>query len=124
MLARGLATIVLLVLSNTFMTFAWYGHLRYGAQLGAQRFGIVGMILLSWLVALLEYSFMIPANRIGYQGTGGPFSLVELRVIQEVVSLSVFIAIATLVFRTVHVQWNHVVGFVLLVAAVGFIFWK
>jgi hypothetical protein len=119
---RGLLTIVLLVISNTFMTFAWYGHLRYSGRLEAGRFGIVGIVLLSWMIALFEYAFMIPANRIGYIGTGGPFTMVQLRAIQEAVSLTVFAVIATTVFGTMRLQWNHLVGFVLLVAAVYFIF--
>ncbi|MCX7930674.1 MAG: DMT family protein [Chlorobi bacterium] len=122
MVLRGVLTVLLLAISNAFMTFAWYGHLRYSGQLGGGRFGIVGIILSSWMIALLEYMFMIPANRIGYVGTGGPFTMVQLRAIQEAVSLTVFALIATTIFGTVRLQWNHVVGFVLLVAAVYFIF--
>lgn len=122
MLLRGLATIVLLLISNTFMTFAWYGHLRYTSQLGAERFGIIGIVLVSWFVALFEYLFMIPANRIGYTGMGGPFTLFQLRAIQEAVNLIVFTIIAVYVFGTIRLAWNHVVGFVLLIAAVYFIF--
>lgn len=122
MVARAIATIVFLMLSNTFMTFAWYGHLRYSQQLGVERFGTIGIVLLSWLLALPEYSFMIPANRLGYVGTGGPFTLIELKVIQEAVSLLVFTLIAVYVFGTVRFGWNHAVGFALLIGAVYFIF--
>ncbi len=119
---RAVATILLLVISNTFMTIAWYGHLRYSSTLGVERFGVVGVVLVSWFIALLEYAFMVPANRIGFIGNGGPFTLVELKVIQEVVSLTVFTVIASAVFGTMRLAWNHVVGFVLLVGAVYFIF--
>jgi uncharacterized protein (DUF486 family) len=122
MLLCALATIALLVLSNAFMTFAWYGHLRYSGQLGIERFGLVGIILSSWLIALFEYVFMIPANRIGYLGSGGPFTLFQLKVIQEAVNLVVFTVIAVAVFKSQHLAWNHVVGFLLLLAAVYFFF--
>lgn len=122
MLWRGIATILLLVISHTFMTLAWYGHLRYSAKLGVERFGLVGVILASWLVALLEYAFLVPANRIGYRGLGGPFTLFELKIIAEAISLTVFTIIAVYVFGTERLAWNHVVGFVLLLGAVYFIF--
>ncbi|MCS7001006.1 MAG: DMT family protein [Bacteroidota bacterium] len=122
MLLRGIVTILLLLISNTFMTFAWYGHLRYSAQLEAQRFGMVGIVLISWLIALFEYMFMVPANRVGYVGTGGPFTLFQLRAIQEAVSLVVFVVIAVAVFGTVRLGWNHVLGFILLIGAVLLIF--
>lgn len=122
MYTRGFATILLLVLSNTFMTFAWYGHLRYGGQLGIERFGLVGVIVISWLLALFEYLFMIPANRIGYVGMGGPFTLFQLKIIQEAINLVVFTVIAVGIFKSQHLAWNHVVGFLLLLAAVYFFF--
>ncbi|GIV51190.1 MAG: membrane protein [Candidatus Kapaibacterium sp.] len=122
MFTRGLATILLLVLSNTFMTFAWYGHLRYSGQLGVERFGVAGVIAISWLIALFEYLFMIPANRIGFVGTGGPFTLFQLKIIQEAINLVVFTIIAVAVFKSQHLAWNHAVGFVLLLAAVYFFF--
>lgn len=117
-------TIVLLVLSNVFMTFAWYGHLKFKEMGHAQNLGLFGIILISWGLAFFEYNFMIPANRIGYAGNGGPFSLFQLRIIQEVVSLVVFTVIAVTVFRTETFRLNHLIGFVFLVLAVYFIFKK
>ena len=104
---KGLITIGLLVLSNIFMTMAWYG---------------VAVVLISWGIALFEYFCQVPANRIGFRGNGGPFSLVELKVIQEVVSLTVFTLFVVLVFRTETLRWNHAVGFLFLICAVYFIF--
>lgn len=119
---RAVATILLLIVSNTFMTLAWYGHLRYSSRLGVERFGTIGVVVVSWLIALFEYAFMIPANRIGFRGTGGPFTLVELKVIQEAVSLTVFTLIAVYGFGAMRLTWNHLVGFLLLIGAVYFIF--
>ena len=82
---RGLATVLLLVVSNAFMTLAWYGHIAFKSQL--ERFGLTAIVLLSWGIALFEYCFQVPANRIGSAEFGGPFSIWELKVIQEVVSL-------------------------------------
>jgi len=119
---RAVTTMLLLVISNAFMTMAWYGHLRYSSTLGVERFGMIGVVLVSWLIALFEYVFMIPANRIGFVGTGGPFTLVELKVIQEAVSLTVFTLMAVYVFGSMRLAWNHLVGFLLLIGAVYFIF--
>ena len=84
---KGLWTVGLLVVSNIFMTFAWYGQLRLKGQKWFDNLPLAGVILLCWSVALVEYSFQVPANRIGFHENGGPFSLVQLKVIQEVVSL-------------------------------------
>ena len=89
---RGLATVLLLVVSNAFMTLAWYGHIAFKSRL--ERFGLTAIVLLSWGIALFEYCFQVPANRIGSAEFGGPFSIWELKVIQEVVSLSVFTVFA------------------------------
>jgi len=83
---RALWTVLLLIMSNTFMTLAWYGHLKWGSMKRFQKYGLIGIILISWGVALFEYIFQVPANRIGYRGTGGPFSLMQLKVIQEVIT--------------------------------------
>jgi uncharacterized protein (DUF486 family) len=88
------------------------------------KVGIVGIILLSWGIALFEYFFQVPANRIGYAGNGGPFNLFQLKMIQEVVSLVVFVLFAVLVFKTEKLAWNHLVGFVFIVLAVFFVFKK
>lgn len=119
---KGLYTVLLLVLSNTFMTFAWYGHLRFKDMRWSENLGLVAIVLISWSVALFEYFFQVPANRLGYRGNGGPFSLVELKVIQEAVSLVVFCLFSVLVFRTEPLRWNHLAGFVCLVMAVYFVF--
>lgn len=106
------------------MTLAWYGHLQFYKIPSLARLGIFGVILLSWGIALFEYFFQVPANRIGFSGNGGPFSLFELKLIQEVVSLVVFTIFAVWVFKTDKLAWNHIAGFVCLVMAVVFIFRK
>ena len=121
---KGLITIGLLLVSNTFMTLAWYGHLKFGAIKGLDKLGFVGIVFLSWSIALLEYFCLVPANRIGFAGNGGPFSLFQLKVIQEVISLVVFTLFAVFCFRTETFRWNHLVGFCLLVLAVYFFFRK
>jgi hypothetical protein len=121
---KGLNTIVLLVMSNAFMTFAWYGHLKLKTMSRFENIGIFTVILLSWGIAFFEYSLQVPANRIGYQGTGGPYSLVELKVIQEVVSILVFTAFTLLVFKTEQFRMNHLIGFIFLILSVYFIFKK
>ena len=122
MLSRGIGEIALLVCSNLFMTLAWYGQVMFKSRF--ERIGMVAVIAISWLVALFEYCFMVPANRLGSIEYGGPFSIWELKVIQEVVSLSVFTVIVLLVMKNEALKWNHLVGFVCLVAAVFFIFKK
>ena len=119
---KGLMTIGLLVMSNIFMTMAWYGHLKFSQMKGFDKLGLVAIVLISWGIALFEYFFQVPANRIGFRENGGPFSLVELKVIQEVVSLTVFTLFTVLVFRTEALRWNHIAGFICLILAVYFIF--
>lgn len=106
------------------MTFAWYGHLHFKKITLLQHLGLVGVILISWFLALFEYIFQVPANRLGFNKNGGPFSLIELKTIQEVISLLVFTLITVYVFKTDKFAWNHAVGFVLIVLAVFFIFKK
>ena len=121
---RGLLTILLLVVSNVFMTFAWYGNLKLEEMKITTDWPLFLIILASWGVALCEYSFMIPANRIGFVGRGGPFNLMQLKVIQEVVLLTVFTIIATFIFKGQPLHWNHIVAFICLVLAVFFVFLK
>lgn len=121
---RAFQTIALLIASNTFMTIAWYGHLRYKDVSWLKDIGLVGTIAISWGIALLEYSLMVPANKIGSDADGGPFSIWQLKIIQEVISVSVFILFALLVFKTDTFRWNHAVGFAFLVVAVYFFFKK
>ena len=122
MLSRGIGAVALLVCSNLFMTLAWYGQVMFKSRF--ERIGMVAVIAISWLVALFEYCFMVPANRLGSIQYGGPFNIWELKVIQEVVSLTVFTVIVLLVMKNEALKWNHLVGFVCLVAAVFFIFKK
>ena len=117
-------TIGLLVLSNSFMTLAWYGHLKFAQWPWFAKLGLASVILISWGIALLEYIFQVPANRMGFHGNGGPFSLVELKVIQEVVTLVVFVLFTLVAFKTETLRVNHLVGFVFLVQAVHFVFKK
>lgn len=106
------------------MTFAWYGHLKFKEMKWFEHLPLVAIILISWGIALFEYFFQVPANRIGFKGNGGPFSLVELKVIQEVISLVVFTVFALTIFKTETFRWNHIVGLVFLVLAVYFVFKK
>ncbi|WP_339607780.1 DMT family protein [Roseivirga seohaensis] len=121
---KSLLTIGLLVLSNAFMTLAWYGHLKFAEWKWFSKLGLVSVVLISWGIALFEYSFQVPANKIGFKGNGGPFSLIELKVIQEVITLVVFTAFALVVFKTETFRWNHAIGFGFLILAVYFIFKK
>jgi uncharacterized protein (DUF486 family) len=121
---KAFYTIGLLILSNTFMTLAWYGHLKFKELNWFQNAGLITIVLICWGIALFEYFFQVPANRIGYEGNGGPFSLVELKVIQEVITLVIFSGFMLLVFKNEVLKWNHLVGFVFLVLAVFFVFKK
>jgi uncharacterized protein (DUF486 family) len=120
----GVWSVSLLILSNVFMTLAWYGHLQLHKSERWSALPLYGVILISWLIALAEYTFQVPANRIGSINYGGPFNLFELKVIQEVVSLLVFTVFAVWIFKTDELRWNYMVGFVFLILAVFFIFKK
>ena len=117
-------TILLLIGSNVCMTFAWYGHLKLQEMHISDGWPLILVILFSWGIAFVEYCLMVPANRIGSNRNGGPFSLIQLKVIQEVISLTVFTLIVTLVFKGETLQWNHLVAFVCLILAVFFCFIK
>jgi hypothetical protein len=121
---KGLYTIGLLILSNTFMTLAWYGHLKFVELKWFSKLGLISVVLISWGIALFEYFFQVPANRIGFKQNGGPFSLVELKVIQEVITLIVFTIFSLLAFKNETFRWNHFIGFIFLIMAVYFIFKK
>ena len=121
---KGFYTIGLLILSNTFMTLAWYGHLKFKELNWFENAGLITIVLISWGIALFEYMFQVPANRIGYEGNGGPFSLVQLKVIQEVITLVIFSGFLLLFFKNEVLKWNHLVGFVFLILAVYFVFKK
>jgi len=123
-MSRPLVTIFLLIASNTFMTIAWYGHLRFKEVAALKNLGLVGTILLSWGIALLEYSLMVPANKIGSSINGGPFNMWQLKLIQEVISISVFVVFTLVFFKTDQLRWNHIIGFLFLLCAVYFFFRK
>jgi uncharacterized protein (DUF486 family) len=121
---KALITIGLLILSNTFMTFAWYGHLKFKQWSWFNSLSLVGVILISWGIALFEYSFQVPANRIGFTENGGPFTLWQLKVIQEVITLTVFTVFTIVFFKNESFRVNHLIGFGFLILAVYFIFKK
>jgi len=106
-------TIILLSISNVFMTFAWYGHLKYKSS------PLSKVVIISWMIAFFEYCFQVPANRIGY----GLYNAYELKTIQEVITLVVFSAFSVLYLKE-DLRWNYIVGFILIVCAVFFIFKK
>ena len=121
-MAKVIQTIILLVLSNAFMTLAWYGHLKFKDMKWSQSLGLISIILISWGIALFEYMLQVPANRIGFKEYGGPFSLVQLKVIQEVLTLIVLVVFSVVFFKNETFKLNHLIGFVFLVLAVYFIF--
>jgi len=121
---KGLYTIVLLIMSNVFMTLAWYGHLKFAEWKWFSKLGLITVVLISWGIALFEYFFQVPANKIGFKNNGGPFSLVELKVLQEVITLCVFTVFTLIAFKNETLRWNHAVGFLFLVLAVYFVFRK
>ncbi len=118
----ALITVLLLIVSNTFMTFAWYGHLHLANRGITTNWPLWATVLLSWGIALFEYSFMVPANKYGFIGNGGPFTLFQLKVLAEVISLTVFTVIALFVFQGNKLQWNHIAAFLCLIGAVCFVF--
>lgn len=123
-MTKAFITISLLVLSNTFMTLAWYGHLKFKDMDWSKNLGLLAIILISWGIAFFEYLMQVPANRIGFRENGGPFSLVQLKVLQEVITLVVFLLFSLIFFKQESFRLNHLIGFILLVLAVYFIFKK
>jgi len=121
-MSAGIWSVSLLILSNVFMTLAWYGHLQLHKSERWSNLPLYGVILFSWFIALAEYALQVPANRLGSVNYGGPFNLFELKVIQEVISLLVFTVFAVYIFKTDELRWNYMVGFVFLILAVFFIF--
>lgn len=115
-------TVLLLIVSNIFMTLAWYGHLKLQQTGVSSNWPLYLVVLFSWGIALIEYSFMVPANRIGFAGNGGPFSLVQLKVMQECITLVIFTIFTMIAFKGTHIGWNHIVAFLLIVAAVYLVF--
>lgn len=121
---RGLKTILFLTISNMFMTFAWYGHLKFKEYDWGKNLGLFSIILISWGLAFFEYLFQVPANRAGFKADGGPFTLVQLKTIQEAITLTLFMVFTVVFFKTEKLGWNHLVGFALIVLAVFVIFKK
>lgn len=121
---KAIYVILLLVVSNTFMTLAWYGHLKFSQWNLGSKLGLFATILISWGLALFEYIFQVPANKYGFKENGGPFSLLELKVIQEVVALVVFTVFLLFFFKTETFKTNHILAFLCLVMAVYFAFKK
>ena len=119
---QGIETVALLFVSNIFMTLAWYGHLRLQQSGVSSNWPLMCVVVFSWGIAFFEYCFQVPANRLGFNGNGGPFSLVQLKVIQECVSLIVFATVANILFQGQTLHWNHAAAFLCLVAAVYFVF--
>lgn len=117
-----IVTILLLIISNVFMTFAWYGHLKLQSSGISKGWPLYLVILVSWGIALFEYSFQVPANRMGFQENGGPFTLFQLKIIQEVITLTVFTIVAMFLFQGEKLHWNHVAAFLCLIGAVCFTF--
>lgn len=115
-------TIILLIISNVFMTFAWYGHLKLNSSGISKNWPLFAVIVFSWGIAFFEYCVMIPANRIGFKDNGGPFSLFQLKILQEVITLTVFTIIAMICFQGQKFQWNHAASYLCLVLAVVFAF--
>ena len=121
---NGLYTILLLTLSNVFMTLAWYGHLKLQQTGTSAAWPLLGVIVFSWSIAFLEYCCQVPANRLGFEDNGGPFSLVQLKVLQECISLAVFAVVAGVMFQGQQLHWNHLAAFGLIVGAVYLVFMK
>lgn len=121
---NAIYTILLLIGSNVFMTLAWYGHLKLNQMNVSTHWPLIAVIVFSWAIAFFEYSLQVPANKIGFVGNGGPFTLIQLKIIQEVISLTVFTVIAGLMFQGEQLHWNHFVSFLCLIAAVYFAFQK
>src|SRR5574344_1407974 len=115
---NAIYTILLLICSNVFMTFAWYGHLKLQQTGISSSWPLIGVIAFSWSIAFFEYCCQVPANRIGFQDNGGPFSLVQLKVLQEAISLIVFVVIANILFQNQGLHWNHIAAFGCILAAI------
>ena len=121
---KSVYTVLLLIGSNVLMTLAWYGHLKLQEMKISNSWPLIGVIVFSWCVAFFEYCLAVPANRIGFNGNGGPYSLMQLKVIQEVVSITIFTLFTIVFFKGESLQWNHFAAFACLIAAVFFVFLK
>ena len=121
---KGFRTILFLCISNAFMTLAWYGHLKFKEFSWGKNLGLFAIIVISWGMAFFEYLFQVPANEGGYKDNGGPFTLVQLKTIQEAITLTIFMIFTLLFFKDEKLGWNHLLGFAMIVGAVFVIFKK
>ncbi|MGM9705875.1 MAG: DMT family protein [Prevotella sp.] len=123
-MSQGFYSILLLIFSNIFMTLAWYGHLKMRQEYSwFSSLPLIGVIVFSWTIAFFEYCLQVPANRLGFKENGGPFDIIQLKVIQEVITLTIFSLFSVLAFKT-GLKWNHFVAFIFLVLSVYFVFKK
>lgn len=118
---NGINTILLLLCANVFMTLAWYAHLKMGEFEWFQKWPLILVIVASWGIAFFEYCLQVPANRLGFEGNGGPFSLMQLKVLQEIITLVVFLIFSVAAFQ-MQIRWNHIVACLCLIGAVYFVF--
>jgi uncharacterized protein len=121
---KAFYSIGLLILSNVFMTLAWYGHLKFKEFKWFSALPLIAVILISWGIAFFEYVLQVPANRIGFRENGGPFSLIQLKVIQEVITLTIFMIFTLFAFKNETFRWNHFLAFFFLILAVALVFYK
>lgn len=121
-MSAGLTTVLFLIISNVFMTLAWYGHLKMQSTGISSNWPLWLVVIFSWVIALAEYSFQVPANRIGFKDNGGPFTLMQLKVMQEAITLVVFTIVAMVMFQGFSIRWNHIAAFILLIGAVYLVF--
>lgn len=121
---KAIFTIALLFVANIFMILAWYGHIKFGIPKPFSSWGIIGVIVSSWLIAFIEYCFQVPANRMGAIDNGGPFTLMQLKVIQEALTLIVFVLFSALFVKEEKLTLNNLWAFLCLIGAVFFTFRK
>ncbi|MBO4581781.1 MAG: DMT family protein [Bacteroidales bacterium] len=121
---KFILTIVFLLIANIFMTLAWYGHLKMSDSGLTKNWPLLAIIVISWGIAFIEYCFQVPANRIGFHGNGGPFSLMQLKIMQEVLSITVFLVFSLIAFKNESIRWNHIAAFICIIMAVYFVFKK
>jgi uncharacterized protein len=119
---KAFYTIALLVGGNIFMTFAWYGHLKFKDYEWSKSLGLFTIILISWGLAFFEYCLQVPANRLGSKELAGPFSLMQLKILQEAITLVVFVVFSFFFFKNEPLKWNHALAMVFILAAVYLVF--
>ena len=119
---KAFYTIALLVGGNIFMTFAWYGHLKFKEYEWSKGLGLFTIILISWGLAFFEYCLQVPANRLGSKELAGPFSLMQLKILQEAITLVVFVVFSFFFFKNEPLKWNHALAMVFILAAVYLVF--